>query len=275
MYKQKFIRKLNAIRCFLIRTMQKKRNNKDFAYITIFHDYEGDYAGRGLKKISHKGVNTILDIEARYKIKATYNIVGKLMNEVPEVVSRILSDGHEIASHSYNHSIMTMLSKKEIISDIIHTKENFKSIGIELKGFRSPQSKWNFKQMSVLLNQGLYWSAEGDNANFPYIIKKKQNRYLVRMPVIIDDWSYQSMNITPDAMLQKLQKCVDEICKEKKYGAIGFHPWVQGKDNSRLIVFEEFIAGLSERKDVKILPFDFMYNYFLSCLNINYDDITT
>lgn len=244
--------------------MRKKLSyNKNLAHITVFHDYEGDYAGKDLKKPSDRGVNRILDIEAKYKVKATYNIVGRLMNDVPETISRILADGHEIASHSYGHSIMTTLSKNEVIWDIEKTKKLFKSIGIQLKGFRSPQSKWNFKQMAILLAQGIHWSAEADYATFPYVIKRQKYRCLIRMPVVMDDWAYQSMNISPKIMLQKLQNCVDEICKEKKYAAIGFHPWIQGKEAARLAVFEEFIAELSERKDLTLLPFDSVYKHFL------------
>ena len=269
-YKHKYQRRINAVRCFLIRAWQKKVvYDKDFAYITIFHDYEGNYAGSNLKNASDKGVSKILDIEEKYKINATYNVVGKLMNDVPETISRILSKGHEIASHSYNHSIMTNLSKNEIIEDIERTKKLFKSFGIELKGFRSPQSKWNFNQMAVLLDQGIHWSAEADYARFPYIIKRKRGMHVVRMPVIMDDWAYQSINITPKIMLQRLQECVGQICKEKRYGAIGFHPWVQGQNDNRLFVFEEFISELSERNDVKILTFDSARKHFLPYLTAN------
>jgi len=49
------------------------------------------------------------------------------------------------------------------------------SIGGNIKGFRSPRSIWNFRQMSALLNKGINWSAEDDNATAPYILINQPN----------------------------------------------------------------------------------------------------
>ena len=262
-YRYRLIRKINEFRCRLISRNQKNIfSNEDIGHLTIFHDYEGEYAGNGLRDISYKGVNKILDIEAKYQIKATYNIVGKLINDVPEVIARIVSDGHEIASHSYDHSIMTTLSKDAIISDIQRTRGVFKSIGMELRGFRSPQSRWNFKQMGILLDQGINWSAEADKIKFPYVLKQRTGRFLVRMPVIMDDWGYQSRKVEPEVMLEMLVDTVNKIAHKKVYGAIGFHPWVQGLDDRRLDVFERFMEKISQREDIKITTFEGMHRFF-------------
>lgn len=267
-YKQRFLREINQIRCsFISRGQMRHCVNENVGYLTIFHDYERDYAGKGLKNASDKGVNRILDIEEKYKIKATYNIVGKLVNDVPEVIARIASGGHEIASHSYNHSIMTTLSENEIILDIERTKELFKSIGIELKGFRSPQSRWNFMQMDVLLDHGINWSAECDKTKFPYVLKQRTGRFLVRMPITMDDWGYQSEKVEPEVMLEMLVDAVNKIAHKKVYGAIGFHPCVQGLDDRRLDVFERFMNEISQRQDIKITTFGGMHRLFLQRLN--------
>ncbi|MCD6398491.1 MAG: polysaccharide deacetylase family protein [Candidatus Aenigmarchaeota archaeon] len=262
-----YYRLINEFRCRLISRSQKIFfSNEDIGYITIFHDYEGEYAGDSLADVSYRGVNKILDIEAKHKIRATYNIVGKLINDVPGVIARIVSGGHEIASHSYDHRIMTTLSKSEIISDIERTKKILDSIKIELKGFRSPQNKWNFKQMDVLLDQGINWSAEADKIRFPYILKQRSGRFLVRMPVAMDDWVYQSKKIEPEVMFEMLLSTANKIACKKEYGAIGFHPWVQGLDERRLDIFERFINEISQRQDIKIIPFEEMNSILLDRL---------
>ena len=262
-----YYRLINEFRCRLISRSQKNFFlNEDIGYITIFHDYEGEYAGDSLAELSYRGVNKILDIEAKHNIKATYNIVGKLINDLPEVIARIVSGGHEIASHSYDHSIMTTLSKSKIISDIERTKKVLDAIKIKLKGFRSPQNKWNFKQMDVLLDQGINWSAEADKITFPYILKQRSGKFLVRMPVTMDDWVYQSKKIEPEVMFEMLLSTVNKIACEKGYGSIGFHPWVQGLDERRLDVFERFMNEISQRQDIKIIPFGEMYCILLDRL---------
>lgn len=250
-------RKSNKIICLLKRAFSPSyKFNHNCGHITIFHDYERQYCDKSVIDYSDKGIEKILDIEEKYKISATFNIVGKLINDVPLIIARLLSDGHEIASHSHKHSIMTKLSKAEIINDIKQTKDSFYLRGIQLNGFRSPQSRWSFQQMAILLNYGFKWSAENDHSKFPYILTKNKDNILIRMPIAMDDWGYESSMLSPAVMLQKLKKCVDTISNEKCYGAIGFHPWVQGKEKDRLSVFEEFIANISERKDIKVLPFN-------------------
>lgn len=45
----------------------------------------------------------ILDILKKYQIKATFFIVGENAKNYPDVVERILSEGHEIGNHTYTH----------------------------------------------------------------------------------------------------------------------------------------------------------------------------
>ena len=258
------LRKINQARCGLIfRKQPKCFNNLDFGYLTIFHDYESHFAQSDAAQSSHYGINFILDVEKKYNIRATYNIVGMLVKDTPEIVSRIISDGHELASHSYEHRIQADLSQNEVRCDLMNTKKIFDSFGIKLQGFRSPQSKWTFSQMHALLKEGLLWSAEADNAEFPYRLLKRGEHELIRMPILVDDWEYKSKMIRPESMLTKLLDKVESIAKQKVYGAIGFHPWVQGEEDQRLQVFSEFIEIVSSRKDLKILNFGKMYDLYM------------
>lgn len=262
--KYRILRKIDQARChFILRKQRKGLNRSDIGYLTIFHDYESHYALANANKSSDYGIKFILDVEKEYNIKGTYNIVGKLIKELPEIVLRIVSDGHELASHSYDHRIMADLSKNEVRNDILKTKILFESIGVRLSGFRSPQCKWSFRQMHVLLEEELSWSAERDNAKFPYVLLKNNNNLLLRIPTVMDDWEYKSKNINPDIMLKNLISKVDSIAKQKVYGGIGFHPWIQGEDDQRLRVFQKFIEIISNRKDIRILSFGEMRDMFM------------
>jgi len=118
-YKIKINRKINALRCYLIFKKQKSvLLDEDIGHLTIFHDYEGKYAKDEVKDASYRGVTRILDIERTYNVTATYNIVAKLAYDVPEIIERLLSEGHEIDSHSFEHNIFCDLSKQEMHEDI-------------------------------------------------------------------------------------------------------------------------------------------------------------
>ena len=263
----KILRKTNQTRCGLISRQQLKSLDRlDVGYLTIFHDYESHYALANVTKSSEIGMQFILDVEKKYNIKATYNIVGMLIKELPEIVSRIISDGHELASHSYDHKIMADLSKNDVRNDILKTKILFDSIGVRLSGFRSPQCKWSFKQMRVLLEEKFSWSAEADNAKLPYVLLQNNNNLLLRIPTLMDDWEFKSKNIHPDMMLTKLNDKIESIARQKVYGSIGFHPWVLGEEEKRLLVFERFIKSVSNRKDLRILTFGNMHDLFIKLL---------
>jgi peptidoglycan/xylan/chitin deacetylase (PgdA/CDA1 family) len=263
------IAKINQLRCYLVR-----HNNQgsfvlppNTGYLTIFHDYEANYAvGFGTIEASYKGITALLDVEKKYGIRATYNIVGKLIRDFPDLVTRIILEGHELASHSYNHRIMSDLSTKEMQNDIIQTNMLFKSKGLTLSGFRSPESKWDFRLMNVLMEQGLFWSAEHDNAPFPYVILQKGIKKLVRLPILMDDWKYMSDNLSPEDMLRTLCNQVDTIPAKRPYGAIGFHPWVQGEDHERIRVFDTFLSLLVDRQDLTVVTFGDMYDLFIGQL---------
>ena len=228
-------------------------------YITIFHDYEGSYALPGKEEASYYGVTRLLDLEKQYNIKATYNVVGRLFDDHPEIINRIIDEGHDLASHSFDHKVITDLSKKQIDIDIEQSKTIFRKLHRELQGFRAPQSRWSFALMRSMLDNGLKWSAENDKADFPYIIFKNGKNEILRLPIKMDDWDYKEKKISPEQMRQKSEAKVKDIKGKRCYGAIGFHPWVQGEDEERLFQYERFLSGLKTSNSIKILTFQEVY----------------
>ena len=97
-------------------------------------------------------------------------------------------------------------------------------------------------------------------------IKKRKN-FLVRMPVMMGDFVYYEIKkLPPEKVLQILREKVNYIVSNKIYGAIGFHPWVLGLDKNRLKVFEQFLAEISDRDDIKILTFGEVFRELFGCL---------
>lgn len=256
--------KLNKIITLCVRSTQRPLMQKDgCGYITIFHDYESDYALSGKKKSSYHGITSLLDIEKQHGITTTYNIVGKLFDDHPEIIRRIIEEGHDIASHSYDHKVMTQLSRKDIDKDIQQSKTAFQEYGLQLHGFRAPQSRWSFALMQSMLDSGLQWSAENDQADFPYIISKKGKNTIMRLPIKMDDWEYISKKISPEQMFEHLIKKVQEIESKQCYGAIGFHPWVQGENNNRLKIYDSFLSIL-KKSNINMFTFHNFHRKFVT-----------
>lgn len=259
-------RKLLQIRCRYIYLHKNKTSIKgrglDKAIITIFHDYERHYHDDSISEFSDRGVRGILQIEKRYSVNATYNIVAKLIEDVQPIIKEIMADKHEIASHSFSHSIISKMTKEEIKRDIASTRTLFEKNGLRLNGLRCPQSRWRFKQLPIMLQHGMKWSAESDKADYPYTIYNNATSAIMRMPVIMDDWAYEEFGISPGEMHEKLIACANRIAEKKSYGAIGFHPWVQGKDSERIKAFDDFMNFLSKHSKISLMSFSNAYNLF-------------
>ena len=94
--------------------------------------------------------NKILDIFAEKNIKATFFVLGWVAERYPEIVKRIVNEGHELASHGYAHKKATEQSRSEFKTDIIKAKKILEDIsGVEIKGYRAPSYSINKSNLWV------------------------------------------------------------------------------------------------------------------------------
>jgi peptidoglycan/xylan/chitin deacetylase (PgdA/CDA1 family) len=81
-------------------------------------------------EISRIGTVRILDCLSRHGVKATFFVTVQFARHAPEIITRIMEDGHEVASHGYYHSQFTeehLLSSKLALEEIT---------GRPIKGYR-------------------------------------------------------------------------------------------------------------------------------------------
>lgn len=105
----------------------------------------------------------ILDALKKHDVKATFFVVGHYLEESPELVCRMVEEGHTVANHSYNHPDMTALSDEELVKELQSNADKFKEItGMEMvKYYRPPQGKYtldNLAKMKELGYQTFFWS---------------------------------------------------------------------------------------------------------------------
>jgi peptidoglycan-N-acetylglucosamine deacetylase len=53
----------------------------------------------------------LLDLLARYRVKATFFVVGREAHAEPDAVRRIVADGHALGNHTITHPRMDLLSR--------------------------------------------------------------------------------------------------------------------------------------------------------------------
>ncbi|HEX6994493.1 MAG TPA: polysaccharide deacetylase family protein [Gammaproteobacteria bacterium] len=222
--------------------------------VTIFYDVEGDYARRGATRRELDCVGRILEIEARYAIRSTYNVVARFALDAPSLIESVRDAGHEIASHSYDHSILTRLPGSALVDHLRRTRDTFDALGVAVVGHRSPQSAWNERVLDALLSTGYAWNAENGAEPYPYRIRTSRDLTLWRFPVAGDDWQYESEGCAPAQMLERWRGQVQAARGRRSHVAIGFHPWVESAPG-RLTALEELFHWLVDDAQVDVMPF--------------------
>lgn len=82
----------------------------------------------------------ILDTLKKHDIKATFFVIGKEAEKRPDVLKRILAEGHTIGIHSYNHNYTQIYaSVEDYLDDFAKTFDYiYKTVGVKCNIFRFP-----------------------------------------------------------------------------------------------------------------------------------------
>lgn len=65
----------------------------------------------------------VLDLLGRYGAQATFFVVGRMVQNFPELTQRIVDEGHTLANHTWNHENLTKLSRAAFDRTIARTQE--------------------------------------------------------------------------------------------------------------------------------------------------------
>ncbi|MCX7712054.1 MAG: polysaccharide deacetylase family protein [Chthoniobacterales bacterium] len=88
----------------------------------------------------------LLDILKQRGIRATFYLIGKNVEAYPDIVRRIVAEGHEIGNHSYSHYALTRLSPAKVAAEINKTQEAIRhATGILPQTLRPPYGATNEK----------------------------------------------------------------------------------------------------------------------------------
>ncbi|MGA5304548.1 transglycosylase domain-containing protein [Nucisporomicrobium flavum] len=86
----------------------------------------------------------VLDLLAQYGIKATFCMVGEEVQRYPELVRRVIADGHELCNHSWKHDDLGAMSAAAARDDIERTDAAIAAAapGVTVPFFRAPYGSW-------------------------------------------------------------------------------------------------------------------------------------
>jgi peptidoglycan-N-acetylglucosamine deacetylase len=151
--------------------------------------------------------NTLLILKAldELKVKGIFFCVGNNIEKNLSLAKEILSCGHEIGNHTYNHKVITGLNRPDAVNEIksfINLTED--KLGYSPKYFRPPHGRFNFSTNNILtgLNQKVVmWSLlTYDYKNDLNLVKFAVTKFLKRNSIITLHDSLKSKEIILDSI---------------------------------------------------------------------------
>ena len=86
-----------------------------------------------------RNVDLLLAMLARHGVQATFFTLGWVAERYPQLVRRIVDQGHELASHGYGHQRASDLDHAAFREDIVRAKRLLEDIGgVAVQGYRAP-----------------------------------------------------------------------------------------------------------------------------------------
>ena len=135
--------------------------------------YDAWYVGEAGKKeiyltfdagFENGNTEPILDALKKHNAPATFFVVGHYLETAPELVKRMVAEGHTVGNHTWHHPDMSSISSKEAFSEEMGmVEEKYKELtGEELvKFYRPPQGKYNLENLKMAQELGyktFFWS---------------------------------------------------------------------------------------------------------------------
>ncbi len=109
----------------------------------------------------------ILDVLEEHGARATFFVLAQQARRHPEVVRRMVRDGHEVALHGEDHRSLTTMSALEALRTIRRARRDVERIaGVRLRTYRPPYGHHSTLQSLLLALAGLrvvLWSGDAQD----------------------------------------------------------------------------------------------------------------
>lgn len=106
----------------------------------------------------------VLNILSEYGAKATFFMLGTEVRKYPNIVQRMVNEGHELANHTHNHLDLTKQNYGTVEEQLVSPRNAIREVtGVDTTLFRPPYGAVNDNVISVAGNAGnsiILWSVD-------------------------------------------------------------------------------------------------------------------
>ena len=176
----------------------------------------------------HQGyTEKLLEILKHYNVKASFFVTGDHVNKYREILSNIISEGHDVYNHAYSHWQFEALSTTEQVQDIKKLDELLPKMQHQPVplAFRPPRGRMSLSLLVRLIVSGrqiIYWSIDSKDYNQlgkeqlierferqpvksgDIILFHDDNSFTIdALPSLIENWKISGFSIQPISHLAR------------------------------------------------------------------------
>ena len=104
----------------------------------------------------NEDTQTLIDLLTKYKVHATFFVVGSWVDKYPESVRALSEAGNEVMNHSSSHAHFSQLSEEQIVSDISACNDKIEAVtGVKPTLFRCPYGEYDDHVIRAIRGMGM------------------------------------------------------------------------------------------------------------------------
>ena len=130
-------------------------SEKKYIYLTFDNGYEAGYTEK------------ILEVLKQNEVPATFFITAHYVNTSPDLVQRMIDDGHIIGNHTVNHKSMPEIDNDTIKKEVMELHASiYDKFGYEMKYIRPPKGEYSERTIAYTNTLGyktVMWSFAYDD----------------------------------------------------------------------------------------------------------------
>jgi len=159
------------------------------------------------------GMPKLLDLFQEQSITATFFSTGQMAEKFPNIMRRIVNEGHELGCHGHTHKRFDQMDYLEANDEIACSVNILREYG-DVCSFRAPNLSFPDEYLSILVEHGFKVDSSQARYKLSHYFKKKSDSELTRLPVsILCNWFRMPLYLS-----------VPRI-KPYKNLVLNMHPW--------------------------------------------------
>ena len=162
------------------------------------------------------GVNTprLLDMLKKRNVKATFYVVGNMVKYNPQLLRRMIAEGHEIGNHTVTHGTLSRMSDAGLRKELQDAHDMIvKETGVAPKSMRPPGGAITNNQKKLMLKEFGYptilWSVDPEDWKRPgasVVTSRLVNGARPGGILLVHDLHAPTVDAMPSALDQLLAK---------------------------------------------------------------------